>query len=138
MNRLIFVLFLVLSLPAYAESIEVDIRCFSSSDEAIQLEFRTYADEQIGWVGGQIRYKQSQEFIPLVFHKQEIIDQIPDRPWAYRYTWLEIVNGAVNGRYELLAQGANIYSFAYISNASGESFDISREIWPDEDGNCTW
>lgn len=138
MKALLALAFLVIALPLKAGGLSVDIRCFSNPSGSIQLEFRTYADRGIGWVGGQVRYKHSDTFIPLVFDKTETVTEIPGRPWEFKHHWLEIVDGAVNGKYQLVSQGAVIHGFSYTGQISGKSVDLSEESYPNEAGVCPW
>ena len=131
-------LLLMLSFRVYPEELSVDVRCFSSPNKNINLEVRLYTDDKIGWIGGQVRYKQSKEFIPLVFQKTETIREVEDRPWEFKHTWLEIVNGKINGQYVFVSQGALTYDFTYINKHSGKSVDLSKFTPPNKNGVCVW
>jgi hypothetical protein len=124
--------------PAQAKQPGADIRCFSDSAKQIQVEFRTYSDDGIGWVGGQVRYGQSQQFIPLVFNGSKTVKKIKDRPSEFEHTWLEVVDGAISGQYRLNSQGANVYGFAYTSLKTGKTTNLPVVSWVDESGKCVW
>ncbi|AWT11966.1 hypothetical protein DM292_18050 [Stutzerimonas frequens] len=123
---------------AHAGELSVDVRCFSDSKDKINLEFRAYSDPEIGWVGGQVRYRQSKKFIQLVYDGTETLREVEDRPWEFQHTWLEILDGAITGQYKLVSQGAVIYEFTYTSKSTGSTVDISNQTYPDTHGKCTW
>src|SRR5690606_4329500 len=58
--------------------------------------------------------------------------------WEFKHHWLEIVDGAVNGKYQLVSQGAVIHGFSYTGQISGKSVDLSEESYPNEAGVCPW
>ncbi len=113
------------------------IRCFSSPNGKINLELRTYRDQDIGWIGGQVRYKQSESYIPLVYQGSETINEVPDRAWEFKHTWLEIVDGQVSGRYTFRSQGAVMWDLHYI-HSSGRVIDLSQPGHLDENDQCVW
>lgn len=121
-----------------AAELSVDVRCFSNPGGTIQLEFRTYTDAAIGWIGGQVRYKGSREYIPLVFESSKELTAVPGRPSEFEHRWLEFANGAINGEYRLLSQGANVYGFRHISRQGGRVTVLSKPVFADDDGRCPW
>jgi len=137
MIRFMFALSLLIVSSANAKTY-VDLRCFSSPNDKINIELRMYQDDEIGWVGGQVRYKQSQEYIPITHLKTESLEDYPDRPSEFEHTWLEIVEGEINGKYIILSQGANVYGFSYTNKQSGKTVDLSQSKGTDENGNCNW
>ena len=138
MKALLALGLLVIALPLKASDLSVDIRCFSDPSGSVQLEFRTYTDRIIGWVGGQVRYKHSDTFIPLVFDKTETLTEIPGRPWEFKHHWLEIVDGTVKGQYQLISQGAGVHGFSYKGQMSDKTIDLSKQSYPNEAGVCSW
>lgn len=119
-----------------------DVRCYASPDDEIALELRLYTDSEI-WVGGLVRYRGSEDFITLVPQGEETVEEVPGRPWKYKTTWLEIVDGQIHGRYEVYSQGALTYDFVYVGRETGERVDLSVESAPisselDLDGVCDW
>ncbi|WP_434999184.1 hypothetical protein ACRZ5S_15000 [Vibrio scophthalmi] len=135
---LITFLFGCVSTSLLANDVMADTRCFSSPNGKINLELKTYLDRDIGWVGGQVRYKQSESHIPLVYQGEETINEVPDRPWEFKHTWLEIVDGKINGRYEFHSQGAVVWNLHYIHN-SGRNVDLSSQSYNlDDNGQCIW
>lgn len=124
---------------ANAQQLSIDTRCFMSPDEQLKVEFKTYQDSDIGWVGGQLRYHTSQQYIPLVFKASEVVTELPDRPWEFKHTWLEIVDGQINGSYQYHSQGAVVFNFSYRPSGSDQVFDLSKNSHSvDQNGHCTW
>lgn len=131
-----------LSAPVYANDTSVDVHCFASPDDSTALELRLYLESEV-WVGGLVLYRGAEDFIPLVFEREEKIEDVPGGPGKYRATWLEVVNGEVSGKFELYTQRAEVYDAAYLSRTSGERVDLSvstppRETWLDLNGVCDW
>lgn len=128
--------------PVYANDTSVDVHCFASPDDSTVLELRLYLESEV-WVGGLVLYRGADDFIPLVFEHEEMIEDVPGGPDKYRATWLEVVNGEVTGKYEVFTQRAAIYDFAYLDRTTGERVDLSvqtppRETWLDLNGVCDW
>lgn len=138
MKGLFGLLVLFVSCPATAGDISVDVRCLSDASNGVQLQFRTYQDPKVGWVGGQVRYRISDTFIPLVLHKERVEREIPGRPSEYQYTWLEVFDGRINGEYRLSSQGANLYNFTYTNRDSGKRTELTERHGRREDGACKW
>ncbi len=138
MNKFLTPLLLGAASTVNAGELSVDVRCFSDAKEKINLEFRAYSDPEIGWVGGQVRYRQSKKFIQLVYGGTETLSEVEDGPWEFQHTWLEILDGSITGQYNLISQGAVIYGFSYTSKSTGRTVDISNQTYPDTNGKCTW
>ncbi|WP_415753813.1 hypothetical protein [Pseudomonas leptonychotis] len=138
MHKLLAFLFLAAISSVHAGELSVDTRCLSDSKKKINLEFRIYTDSDIGWVGGQLRYRQSEKYIQLTYKSTETLREVEDRPWEFQHTWLEILNGAITGKYEMVSQGAIIYKFTYTNETTGKTVDISNETYTDKTGKCTW
>lgn len=134
----VLVLAATLAGPARAADASVDVRCFSDAAGKVQLEFRVYGDEAIGWVGGQVRYRTSKTYIPLAFAGSTTLQDIEDRPSEFRHRWLEIVDGRINGEYALSSQGANVYGFEYVGRRTGKRVSLPKASLPDESGACAW
>ncbi|MGF1727358.1 hypothetical protein [Photobacterium nomapromontoriensis] len=49
---LVTLISLCISSFGYAGTLSADVRCFSSPNNRIKLEFRMYSDSDIGWVSG--------------------------------------------------------------------------------------
>ncbi len=128
--------------PVYANDTSVDVHCFSSPDDATALELRLYLESEV-WVGGLVLHRGADDFIPLSFEHEEMIEDVPGGPDKYRATWLEVVDGEVTGKYEVFTQRAEVYDFAYLNRTTGERVDLSvqtppREKWLDLNGVCDW
>ncbi len=93
MYKFLAPILLIVFHSAHAAELSVDIRCFSDSKEKINLEFRAYSDPEIGWVGGQVRYRQSKKFIQLVYNGTKTLREVAGRPWEFQHIgwkfWME-------------------------------------------------
>ncbi len=138
MNRWSLLLLALLSPLSNASEVDVDKRCFTNESGKIKLEFRVYNDADIGWVGGQVRYYQSKTFIPLVYQGTETLMEVEDRPWEFQHTWLEVLDGAITGKYQMVSQGAVIYRLTYTSQKTGKTVDISNNDLANAEGKCPW
>ncbi len=128
--------------PVYANDTSVDVHCFASPDDDTALELRLYLESEV-WVGGLVLHRGADDFVPLVFEREEMIEDVPGGPDKYRATWLEVVDGEVTGKYEVFTQRAAVYDFAYLNRGTGEREDLSvqtppRETWLDLNGVCDW
>jgi hypothetical protein len=63
---------------------------------------------------------------------------IPSRSWEFNHIWLEVVNGTINRKYEVVSQGAIVYGFTYINKESRTVVDLSKVTYSNENGNCIW
>lgn len=138
MHKYLAPLLLTAISSVHAGELSVDTRCFSDAKKKINLEFRAYSDSEIGWIGGQVRYHQSEKFIQLVYKDTETLREVEDRPWEFQHTWLEILDGAITGQYKLVSQGSVIYGFIYTSKLTGKSVDISNQTYTYKHEKCTW
>ncbi|MGZ2746297.1 hypothetical protein [Burkholderia stagnalis] len=140
MKNTLAALLLCIALPAFAE-VSTEVLCFrTSGDKPVRFELRTYYDDATRWSGGMVRYATSKTAIPLVFkhEDQEILAE--GRPYQFTTTWLEMVDGKVNGEYEMMSQGTNVYSMTYTSARTGKKIDFTwaSDIDASEKAGCRW
>ncbi|NTX27167.1 hypothetical protein HT746_08475 [Burkholderia pyrrocinia] len=140
MKKALAALLLCIALPASAE-VSTEVLCFrTNGDKPVRFELRTYYDDVAKWSGGVVRYAKSKTAIPLLFkHRDEEI-LAEDRPYQYTTTWWEMVDGKINGEYEMMSQGAVVYSMTYTNARTGKKTDFA---WaPDVDASaksgCRW
>mgnify|MGYP001028388345 CR=1 FL=1 len=127
-------------LAAYGE-LTTEVRCFRSSEgKNINFEFRTYHDSVSTWGGVGVRYRQSKRFITLVHRntEQEILAE--DRPYEFTTTWVELSEGALTGEYEMVSQGARVYSMVYTNYKSGKKYSFEEDFGIDfsPETGCQW
>ncbi|WP_240202141.1 hypothetical protein [Burkholderia sp. LMG 13014] len=140
MKKIVTAVPLCLSLPAFAK-VSTDVFCFrSEGDKPVRFEMRTYYDDAVKWSGGMVRYAQSKTALPLVIEHEEdaVLDE--SRPHQYTTTWVEMVDGRINGRYEMISQGAIIYSMTYTQARTGKKTAFGRALDVDasEQTGCRW
>ncbi len=130
---------LVLAAGAHAaEPVSSDFRCLTDTGGAIHLEFRMFSDPGSDWSGGYVRYKGGKGVVVVAPGRTETLDKPSGRPWTFRTTWLEIVDGQVAGQYVVTTQGANIYGFDYRNLRSGKQFSFAQDLGATGDNACQW
>lgn len=134
-----FVVFLFAS-DAFAH-VTSEIFCFSSGDKKpARFEMRTYFDRDVKWEGAFIKYENSKIPIALVLKntQEEILNK--NRPYQTTKTWLEISNNKISGEYEMISQGANIYSMTYTNFGKKKrfAFGFDTNVVSSLSSGCTW
>ncbi|WP_244100396.1 hypothetical protein [Burkholderia ambifaria] len=140
MKKTLTALLLFASLPAFAK-VSTDVYCFKSDgDKPVRFEMRTYYDDAVDWSGGMVRYAKAKTALPLVVEHVDEEVLVDGRPHQFTTTWVEMVDGRINGRYEMMSQGAMIYSMTYTSAHTGKRTAFSRALDVDasEQTGCRW
>lgn len=140
MRKTLAALLLCIALPASAE-VSTEVLCFrTNGDKPVRFELRTYYDDVARWSGGVVRYAKSKAAIPLLFkHRDEEI-LAEGRPYQYTTTWWEMVDGKINGEYEMMNQGAVVYSMTYTSARTGKKTDFAwaTDVDASAKSGCRW
>ena len=78
--------------------------------------------------------------LPLVRESEEVEEMVPGRPYQFTTTWQELLEGKVNGRYEMVSHGALIHSMAYTNARTGKRTEFSwiPGIEVSGDDGCRW
>ncbi|MES2187129.1 MAG: hypothetical protein V4505_21455 [Pseudomonadota bacterium] len=122
-----------------AEPVSSDFRCLTDTGaKTIHLEFRMFNDPGSDWSGGYVRYKGAKNVVTVVPARTEALEKPAGRPWEFRTTWLEIIDGKVAGEYAVTTQGANIYGFDYRNLRNGKQFSFAQDVGATGDDACTW
>ncbi|ORT88025.1 hypothetical protein B7G54_05225 [Burkholderia puraquae] len=140
MKKVFATVLLCLSLPALAK-VSTDVYCFKSAgDKPVRFEMRTYYDDAVDWSGGMVRYAKAKAALPLAVEHVDEEVLVEGRPHQFTTTWVEMVDGRINGRYEMMSQGAMIYSMTYTSARTGKKTAFSRalDIDASEQTGCRW
>lgn len=140
MKKALVALLLCIALPAFAK-VSTEVFCFKSDgDKPVRFEMRTYYDGVAKWSGGMVRYAKSKTAIPLVIGHEEEEVLAEDRPHQFTTTWVEMVDGKVNGQYEMMSQGARIYSMTYTNARTGKKTDFTWafDVDASEETGCRW
>lgn len=134
--RSVFLIGLCFSFNALA-TLEKDVGCFSSDTKKINVKFVNIYDgnAQLGYV----EYKNSKTSIPLLFAKKNEEDTEEGRPAERTTTWLEIIDGKVNGQYTIMSQGARYYSFLYEGkNGKTTTLNENLDAYNEDHSDCIW
>ncbi|OAT18068.1 hypothetical protein M979_1897 [Buttiauxella noackiae ATCC 51607] len=136
MFKLILLFFFFVSCNALAV-LDKFVGCFSSDSKKVNVKFVGVYDDSIPL--SYVKYKNSQQFIPLLFSKKVEEDVGDGRPAEMTTTWLEVVDGKLSGQYTILSQGARFYSFSY-KGKSGKIITMNENIdaYNDDRTDCIW
>jgi hypothetical protein len=133
-------LLLCIALPASA-AVSTQVLCFQTSgDKPVRFELRTYYDDVAKWQGGAVRYAKSKAAIPLLFKHEEHEELAEGRPYQFTTTWWEMVDGRINGEYEMTSQGAIVYSMTYTNARTGKKTDFTwaQDVDASAQTGCRW
>lgn len=130
-------IFIIIGQLGYAQYLQL---CFKSKDttnimQPIQLSFNVIDKE---WSSAFVQYKNEQGGILLKFLSEKIINEIPDNPWQVEYTFNEIVNGKVNGKYIISVQGANVIYFYYTNKSKKNKIYFEQDYSLVQHCGCDW
>lgn len=137
-----FCSFALILLPVIAHcEISEEVYCFNSSGAGSKsFGLHVLCDDAERWSGAFVKYRGAKSAITLA-SKDEISEEIsPWRPNQVTVTWYEIYNGIISGEYEMMSQGANIYSMTYKSYVTHKqvAFIFNPEALEKGGEKCTW
>ncbi|TDG05874.1 hypothetical protein E1N52_23440 [Paraburkholderia guartelaensis] len=140
MKRILGLLVLMFSVPAYCEIITEDYCFATSGDKPVRFEMRTYFDDSVKWSGAFVRYEKSKELIPVVLTSVETDEIEKGHPAELTRKWLEISRGVITGEYEMTSRGASIESMSYKGYKSKKkySFVFDANAQRTEGVGCNW
>ncbi|TPQ37274.1 hypothetical protein C2U69_16985 [Cupriavidus pinatubonensis] len=120
-----------------------DVYCFRSASESgksSDFEIHTYYDQISKWSGGFVRYRNSRQPITVVFRDRLEEELSKDRPYQVTTTWLEIRGKKITGEYEMMSQGAIIYSMTYTNyrNSKKTAFLFDPNVSASIEFGCEW
>ncbi|WP_175903150.1 hypothetical protein [Burkholderia seminalis] len=131
---------LCIARPASAE-VSTEVPCFQTAGgKPVRFELRMHYDDVEKWSDGVVRHAKSNTAIPLLLKHRDEEMLAADRPYQYTTTWREMVDGKINGEYEMMSQGAMVDSMTYTRAHTGRKTDFA---WaPDSDASaksgCRW
>ena len=140
MKKALAALLLCIALPASAE-VTTEVLCFrTTGDKPVRFELRTYYDDVAKWQGGVVRYAKSKTAIPLLFKHEDQEELAEGRPYQFTTTWWELVDGKINGEYEMMSQGAIVYSMTYTNARTGKKTDFAwaQDVDASAKAGCRW
>jgi hypothetical protein len=140
LKKIFFVIAFFFPVTAYCDAI-ADVYCFSSDIKGTRnFEFRMLFDQSTKFSSGFVRYQNSKSIIPLVLKSADEQTLSAGRPDELTSTWLEVNRGKITGEYEMVSQGANIYSMVYTNYGTREksSFILDPNVTPSLEKGCQW
>jgi hypothetical protein len=139
MRKLLYILFIISPVSGYC-NVVVDVYCFESSSKFNNFELRILYDTSMKWSSAIVKYQNSKRATSLVI--KEILDETlsKEAPDQTTTTWSEINAGKIVGEYEMMSQGANIYSMIYRNYKTGkkESFFFNPNVESSPETGCVW
>lgn len=128
--------------PAVAFSeMHLETYCFKmDGGRDVRLEFHTYFDTASEVTLGSVRYGHSRKGIPLVLAGAHADTSSKAANPVSSTSWIEFIDGKVNGTYEFSSQGGQIFDLIYTSKAGGKrtSFAFEPNAEVSTEGVCTW
>ncbi|MFM0267798.1 hypothetical protein [Paraburkholderia sediminicola] len=140
LKNIILLFLLTNTSPAYCQ-INFEDYCFNSgSENPTRFKLRIYGDKLSKWTGAFVRYEKSNTPISLVLEYSETDEIDEDRPAQTTDTWLEISGNKISGEYEMVSQGANVYSMTYTNKFTHKKyyFNFDPNVAPSAVGECNW
>ncbi|MEX3986259.1 hypothetical protein AB4Y45_46335 [Paraburkholderia sp. EG287A] len=132
----------VVLLPAVAHcEISEEVYCFDSSVAGSRnFGLHVLYDDSEKWSGAFVKYRDAKSAITLVSKNVESEGINPGRPDQVTTTWYEVYGGKVTGEYEMMSQGANIYSMTYKNywNRKQIPFIFDPEALGKNGSECIW
>lgn len=122
-------------------NVVTEVFCFeASTPKKIQLELRTYFDTDIPFEFGYVRYAKSTTPIALVLKSTTTESSDGNQPSEATRNWVEVINGELNGAYEMISQGASVSSFVYqdIKRSKATHFWLSPTATGTHEAGCKW
>ncbi|PTQ91444.1 hypothetical protein C8K18_13113 [Paraburkholderia sp. GV068] len=140
MKRLIFTTSLLLAPLIVHAEISHDTFCFGSSGEKpVNFEMTTYFDSSTKLSWGFVKNQKSPRAIPLILAESTAQTLDKDVPDEVQTTWVEVLGKQVTGEYQMISQGAMVYSMVYISGKSGKKTAFGLKLGAlTDNGRCDW
>ncbi|MGF6410498.1 hypothetical protein [Paraburkholderia sp. MM5482-R1] len=132
----------VVLLPAVAHcEISEEVYCFDSSGPGSKnFGLHVLYDDAAKWSGAFVKYRGAKSAITLVSKNEETEEISPGRPDQVTTTWYEVYGGKIAGEYEMMSQGANIYSMTYKNYGTRKqiAFLFNPEALGENGSECIW
>ncbi len=87
-----------------------------------------------------VRYAKSKAAISLLFKHVDQEELAEGRPYQFTTTRWKMADGKINGEYEMMSQGAIVYSKTYTNARTGKKTGFARAQDVDASGKtgCRW
>ncbi len=139
-SALFSALLVFVPLAAHSE-VTTEVFCFRSYEgKPINFEFRTYYDSVAKWSGAGVKYSKSKKAIGLVHRSTEQEELVYGRPYQYTTTWVEVVDGALTGEYQMVTQGGRVDAMTYTNYKSAKKYSFENDYNVDAkpETGCQW
>jgi len=139
-SALFSALLVFVPLAAHSE-VTTEVFCFRSHEgKPINFEFRTYYDSVAKWSGAGVQYSKSKKAITLVHRNTEQEELVYGRPYQYTTTWVEVVDGALTGEYQMVTQGGRVDAMSYTNYKSAKKYSFENDYNVDSkpETGCQW
>lgn len=129
-------------LPAVAHcEISEEVYCFDSNGSGSKnFGLHVLYDDAAKWSGAFVKYRGAKSAITLVSKNEESEEINPGRPDQVTTTWYEVYGGKITGEYEMMSQGANVYSMTYKNYGTRKQipFNFDPEALGKNGSECIW
>jgi hypothetical protein len=139
--KIAIVLMIMFAAPSAYSQITFEDYCFSSGGvNPVRFELRTYHDRSFNWSGAFVKYEKSKVPISLAFDYTNVEGLDNDQPAQSTDSWLEVWGNKISGQYEMVSQGATVYSMTYTNNATKKKsyFNLDPNVVPAAGVGCKW
>ncbi len=87
-----------------------------------------------------MKYRGAKSAITLISKNEESEEINSGRPDQVTTTWYEVYGGKITGEYEMMSQGANIYSMTYKNYGTRKQipFTFDPEALRKNGSECIW
>lgn len=132
----------VVLLPAAAHcEISEEVYCFDSSGAGSKnFGLHVLHDDAAKWSGAFVKYRGAKSAITLVLKNVDEEETSPQRSDQVTTTWYEVYGAKVSGEYEMMSQGANIYSMVYKNYETRKqvAFLFNPDAFGGSGKECVW
>ncbi|WP_374051938.1 hypothetical protein [Xenorhabdus taiwanensis] len=138
-KKIIFLMFIISSYNVFASELSISVSCYTDdNDKPINIKYVTLYSEKDKAYLGYVKYEKSDNAIPIVFVKDDVILS-ETRPSIDTTVWNEMIKGEVNGTYTVLLQGT-YYSGLIYKNKKGKRVDFVEieDAYDEKIDDCVW
>ncbi|WP_155640352.1 hypothetical protein [Burkholderia pseudomultivorans] len=134
--------FVSILVPAVAHcEISEEVLCFDSSGAGSRnFGLHILHADAAKWSGAFVKYRDAKSAITLVLKSEDAEEIASGRPNQVTTTWYEVYGAKITGEYEMVSQGANVYSMTYESYGSHKKMAFLFNPWAldKNGGECIW
>ncbi|MCP3706227.1 hypothetical protein M3I54_04380 [Paraburkholderia sp. CNPSo 3274] len=133
-------IFALLPVVAHCE-ISEEVYCFDSNGTGSKnFGLHVLYDDAENWSIAFVKYRGVKSVITLVSKSEESEGISSGRPDQVITAWYEVYGGKIAGEYEMMSQGANIYSMTYENYGTRKktAFLFNPEAIGKNGRECVW